>query len=556
FVLPLFAGGSQSGGSTAGSTSRTGSRGSLPLAKNKPTLSMFIPGAYDDRLTSLEYKDNAFTKKVVDESGVNLVITSTNFADRRERLNIILNSGDYPDIIYTNSFPVDMEYYAKQGIFIPLDGYDPMSFPRIKRAFEVYPEAKVKTVGSDGKLYSLPTVEYCLHCIYQFGRIWYYMPWVRDNNRKVPETLNEFTDFLRFAKNNDPNKNGKKDEVGILLTSGDLYNLVAFVAKAYMPFVFSGGASFGRGLDSNKKVVEQYRDDNFRSALTYLAGLYQEGLIIPDGFSMNREQAQVIARSQDTIAPVIASTWYNTLVPAVSDKSMEYFCLPPLKTPTGARYAFNGDPWGTIYNTFFITDKCKDPELALALYDYFLTDDAQKCAYGPKGEFWTDPDPGAVGYDGQPAFWKWIQTYGNATLNSHWGNFSPHVWEAKMKAGIQMNDVDIAKKYLATGDAALKSRLQQNSSYPEFMWYNISMEASKYAIPTSAFIPPLLMSNADKTRYSDIFASYDPFMQSAIVEFITGVRDIKNNAHWNAYLAELDKLGSKELVQILQKYIK
>jgi hypothetical protein len=88
------------------------------------------------------------------------------------------------------------------------------------------------------------------------------------------------------------------------------------------------------------------------------------------------------------------------------------------------------------------------------------------------------------------------------------------------------------------------------------MWYNISMEASKYAISNSVFIPPVLMNEADKTRYADINAVLDPFKKQAFVEFITGTRDINNSAHWNAYLAELDRLVSKEMVQILQKYMK
>jgi hypothetical protein len=88
------------------------------------------------------------------------------------------------------------------------------------------------------------------------------------------------------------------------------------------------------------------------------------------------------------------------------------------------------------------------------------------------------------------------------------------------------------------------------------MWYHISMEASKYALPNSVFIPPLLKSEADNTRLADINVVLGPFKEQAIVEFITGVRDINNNAHWSAYLAELDRLGSGEMVQIMQKYIK
>jgi len=64
------------------------------------------------------------------------------------------------------------------------------------------------------------------------------------------------------------------------------------------------------------------------------------------------------------------------------------------------------------------------------------------------------------------------------------------------------------------------------------------------------------MNTTDSSRYGDINEVLDPFKRQVFVEFITGVRDINNNAHWSAYLSELDRLGSRELIQILQKYIK
>jgi hypothetical protein len=64
------------------------------------------------------------------------------------------------------------------------------------------------------------------------------------------------------------------------------------------------------------------------------------------------------------------------------------------------------------------------------------------------------------------------------------------------------------------------------------------------------------MNSTDNSRVADINAVLDPFKQQVFVEFITGVRDINNNSHWNAYLSELDRLGSREMVQIMQKYVR
>jgi hypothetical protein len=88
------------------------------------------------------------------------------------------------------------------------------------------------------------------------------------------------------------------------------------------------------------------------------------------------------------------------------------------------------------------------------------------------------------------------------------------------------------------------------------MWYFTSLENSKYAMPQAVFIPPMAMSDDDNTRISDIRAVLDPFLDRACVEFITGMRNIESDANWNTYLGELDRMNSKEMVSILQKYIK
>jgi putative aldouronate transport system substrate-binding protein len=468
----------------------------------------------------------------------------------------MLNTGDYPDIVFSYIPPIDYDYYARQGIFIPLDDFDLNSYPQIKRVFELYPESKQKITGSDGKIYGLPYIDVCNHCVEQYGRIWYYMPWVRDNNRKTPETLAELTEFLRFVKNNDLNKNGKKDEMGIAFYKDDIKNVVAYFAKCYMPFVHNG-TYFGLGLGSGKKVTEQYRDNNFRAALAYMASLYKEGLIVPDSFSMNVDQLQALARTEDAVIAVIATSWINNIYPQLSDKFLDYSQILPFKAPDGKRYGINSDPWAMIQNKYFITDKCKDPELAVALYDYFNRDDVLLDAYGPKGVFWDTPDKGTVGADGLPAYWKWLVPYGEQPLNSAWENGSPHVWLPRMRSGIQVDDVATAHRWLETGDKSIKAQVQKNNSYASsIFWEWISAEAKKIDMPGSIFIPPLLMNSTDTSRVGDINAVLDPFQTQAFVEFITGTRDINNNSHWNAYLAELDRLGSPEMVQIMQKYVK
>jgi putative aldouronate transport system substrate-binding protein len=559
-AVSAFAGGSQggsgaSGAAAPGKTSRVGAKGSLPLVTNNATLTLFIAGGYDENLTSFDVKDNLFTQRIVKDTGLNLVVTASTAADAQEKLNIMLNTGDYPDMINPYRANADMEYYAKQGVFIALDPYAPTSFPTIKSVFDTSPAAWDKVRGSDGKMYALPETGQCLHCDYSYGRVWYYMPWIRDNKRQPPTTTAELTEYLRWVKNSDLNKNGKKDEVGIVFQKGDLRNVVSFITKAFMPWV-QDSRYFGLCLDNSKNIIEQYRDKNFRASLVYMAGLYKEDLIVQDSFSMTNDQLQAITRQDTTIAAVLGSSWYNNIFAQQSDKYMEYFRLKNLKDPSGKINASNGDPWALINTRYYITNKCKDPELAIAFYDYMATGEIVKTKYGPKGVFWDDADPGTLGYDGTPAHWKWLINFGSEPLNSHWGNGGLTVLYPWLKAGLQVDDAEGALKYLATGDPSLKAPMQTNQSYAEFMWFSTSNEMTAYALPNSVFIPPILYNAEDQPRIADIKAVLDPYIDQAMVEFITGVRNINSDAEWNSYLVELDRLGSPELVKIMQKYVK
>jgi putative aldouronate transport system substrate-binding protein len=554
-AVPAFAGGRSAGGSgTTGGTSVTGARGSLPIATNKPTLSVFIASGLSEITTSYNYNDNIFTKRVVDETGIQLQITSATGTDTTERLNIMLNTGDYPEIILNPT--LDLEYYAGQGIIIPLDDYNPRSFPNIKRVFDEFPYVMEKITGSDGKIYAMPAVNECLHCTYANGRLWYYMPWIRDYGRKVPETLDEYTEYLRWAISSDPNKNGRRDEVGLVFSKNDVSNVVARFAKAYMPYVIGSGFN-GLALDNNKKIVEQYRDPAFREALKYIAGLYKEGLVVEDSFSMTTEQETAIVRNADNIAASVGTSWINAITLAGTLRFMEYFYVPALRGPTGQRWGTNTDSWSAVYQSMVVTDKCKDPELALALYDYFNSPTVSRSIGGPKGVFWDDADPNGKGYDGQPAKWKQLVAFGAQPTNSGWHNINISSIGQAERNSMQVNGIEGMIAYINTMDKRYEPAiLEEGGAYIEYMFYATSMNESKWALPTSMFIPPQNMNNADATRVADINAVLDPYKTQAWVEFITGVRDINNNSHWTAYLTELDRLGSPEMVSIRQKYVK
>jgi putative aldouronate transport system substrate-binding protein len=242
------------------------------LANGDVTLTMFMYGGIGQYRTSYDYADNTLTKRIVDETGINLQITSMSGADSAQRLNVMLNSGDYPDIIFGKNFSVsELTYYGAQGILLPLDKYNMAQYPNIKKILDEYPAVENLIRGGDGNTYALPQVNDCLHCLYRSGRAAFNMPFIRDNGLSMFDSYDGFVDYLRWVRDNDANHNGdKNDEIPLMWPSGSNNNAISFLARKYLPFINS--SYFGLALYDGK-VTEQYRLPEFREALRFMAGL-------------------------------------------------------------------------------------------------------------------------------------------------------------------------------------------------------------------------------------------------------------------------------------------
>jgi putative aldouronate transport system substrate-binding protein len=559
----VFSRGNQAAGSGGGTSAKapTAVISGLPLTKDDVTFTVFIGGGTKDWISSFDYKDNTFTQKVTRETGIKFEFIVTSVADHAERRNVMLSTGTYPDIIISRNGMTlgDIDYYAQQGIIIPLDDYNPLGYPNIKTAFDEVPAINQKVRGSDGKIYTLPEVNECLHCVFQNGRIWYYMPWIRDGyNNKVPTTTDELAEYLRYVKSHDMNGNGNlNDEIGIAFSKSNIENFFLYFSKPFMPIITS---NWGFGIaQENGKVVEQYRDNRFRDALRYIRGLYQEGLIAPNSFNMTDDELRALVQANTPVLAMPSLPWINQYVTYPGERFIDHFSLTPIAGPSGQRYGGNQEQSSIAVPFFFVTDKCKRPDLAVALYNYLIGHEVgMDGLLGPKGKAWDDPDSGSKGYNGLPAQYKMLVGYQSSSLNTSWDQDAiPSIRVSRwFYQGVQAQGVEEAQRWLATGDPSLRNYLLNIPEYGEVMYYFVAKAHQDYAVPDSYFVPLAALSESDTTRLSDINASLNPYREQALVEFITGVRDINNDTAWRTYLSELDRYGGKDKTDILQKYIK
>jgi len=529
------------------------------LSDGTKTFSMFI-GDLSNLVSSYDYKDNLFTQKIVDETGINLTFIASSPADASQRLNVLLSAGDYPDIIIRNSpggSLADLVFYANEGIYTSLDQYNPLNYPNIKKMFDEYPAINDICRGADGKLYALPSINECIHCRYANNTQLYYQPfmlkYMKDTGKQIPATLDDFTAYLRWVRDNDVNGNGNKnDEIPLAFGVNSIRVFIDTFAKCFMPFV-NANNYFGLARDGNK-VVEQYKDPRFRDALKYMAQLYSEKLVYPDSFTQPQQEVQALSSADTPVLAVVTGSGAN-------NQGTNYYYnarwLPVLKGPNGDQHSYDYGPWLAMWASYYVTDKCKDPSLAVALYNYFIDFNVSLTGYlGAKGYGWTDADPGALSLVGGPAKYKVAQLYGTAALNYTWNQVAPMYRNYDFRYGEQANDVPNIQKWLQTGDTSLLDSMKPNKSYNEVKNIIQGQARIPYATPTNQMIPPMPMSDADAKRIGDIDATLGTTLDQAMVEFITGIRNINNDTAWNSFLADLDRVGSKEKATIIEKYLK
>jgi putative aldouronate transport system substrate-binding protein len=475
-----------------------------------------------------------------------------------ERLNVLLSSGDYPDVI-SNLFASinDMNYWATQGVLQDIEKYNPTSYPNIKALLDKYPFLDQRIRGADGKMYALPTIQECLFCTYS-NRLFYYMPWVRDAyNNKKPDTTDELTAYLRYIRDNDVNGNGNKnDEIPLAIDKDSIESFINYFAASFLPWVAS---SWGPGIaNKNGKVVDQATDPAFRDTLRYLTGLYKEGLIAPNSFTITADELKVLLQAETPIVGMFPTAWKNWYMSAQTPRYVENLSLKPLAGPKGVRHAAHLEISASGSPQWMITDKCKDPELAIALYNYLIDFEINMDAsVGPKGISWDYPDAGSMGLDGGKPTYKLLTAANSAPLNSAWDKGVPVIYTAEWFVGSQTTGIAEAKRWYETGDKSVEDSLVQNVGYVSGVEYHMTgKEHEQYGVPESNYVPSAILSDDDSTRLSDINAALVPFKKQAWIEFITGVRNINSDSDWNAYVSELGRYGDNDLLTLLQKYNK
>lgn len=487
-----------------------------------------------------DYDDNGFTRWLEEKTNVHVQWDLVPEDDIQSKLNVMLSSGDIPDIIFGAVNPSQLLLYGSQGVFLPLNDLIAEHGPRATKLMEVQPVVREVITAPDGTIYAMPGFGVCYHCTMN-QKLWLYKPWLDKLGLEIPTTTDELEVVLKAFKEQDPNGNGAADEIPL---SGSLSEpntqLPSFLMNS---FIYNPGPMVGENEQQPRnlivldgKVTAAFATPEWREGLRYISRLYTEGLIDPQFFTQDEDALQRLGNNPDEV--ILGGVLGGSAGSAVSIERepgarwTEYVSVPPLTGPGGVRYAA-WNPYLPAFPAATITSACKDPALAVAWVDTLLWQEATlRQDRGILDEDWRWALEGEIDVEGEQALWKLLVIHSEPT-NQSWAGTGPICMSRHMFSSIAVD--------LEAIDLNLEKVLHDATAN----------DYEPYKQPLEMTLPPLALSNDQAIAIADPEATISQYVKQMMAQFIRGETDLDGG--WDAYLATLEGMGLAPYLQVYQE---
>jgi putative aldouronate transport system substrate-binding protein len=311
-----------------------------------------------------------------------------------EKRNIALASGTIPDVFHSADMPtLDLLKYGEQGVFLKLNDLIDEYAPNLKKLFEENPEIQKGLTFPDGSIYSMPTIyspEFTSVLI--GGKLWLKQEWLDALGMDMPETTEEFYQYLKAVKEQDPNGNGQADEIPYGATS--ISGLTGWL-KGSFGIGNRGSAHAYIDMDPKSNELRFYPiSEGYKEMLQYVNKLYSEELIQKNIYSI--EYNQYLATGSEGKYGSTVTTSTETLL---GKEGIGYVGAPSLEGPHGDT-TFNNvrNPLVNI-GGFVITNENPNPAATVRWMDHFYSDEGAKMFFmGLEGETFQVNSEGEVEY--------------------------------------------------------------------------------------------------------------------------------------------------------------
>lgn len=488
----------------------------FPIVKEKIEMTIMAPH------TGLaEWSDMPTINDYEEKTNIDLKFITPPMSDFGTRLNLAFASEDLPDIIFgagSSNLKSSMEIdYGSQGTLVALEDLIDKYAPNIKKLLDENPEIRKNITTPDGHIYSLPLITDEDSAIWPRGPIWYNGEWLKALNvTELPKTVDEFYNLLVRFRDEDPNGNGKKDEIplsDVKLDSSREWLMAAFGMKT-------------RGIEEkNGEVRYTPVTEEYKAFLTFMNKLYKEKLLDQEVYSQADEQKK--GKGQNNQLGVYPD-WFSYFTSGKNElEALEYPMWQPLTSEWSKEPVVPGSP-KMVRGTFAITSKCVSPEAAIRWVDYFYSNEGfEYLNQGPEGVLWEY----AENSEGEKVKVFTEKFKGKDNNEDERGKITP--------------DYGISTPgYRTTLKGIKQDPNEKESEFNEFIKNETEAKITPYAeVP----FPLVYLTKDQQDKVAAVSTDLETYVEQMEAKFITGVEPLEN---WDKYVKTIESMNLKEYVDV------
>jgi len=493
-------------GDKADTTKEVKLEGSL-VAANPTTFSIFLN--FNNMPYNPEWK---VWQDVAKKTNISLksVISQSNSSEK-ESFQLMVSSGKLADIIgYVD--PSELEKLGRDGAMIPLNDLIKKNAPHIQAVLDKDAKFKQTATSLDGNIYQIPKNQELVTAEFW----WIRQDWLKKLNLSTPKTVDELYKVLSAFRNNDPNGNGKKDEVPLFDRAG---------YKMPDEYLYLWDSSTGFYPRDGKMTFEPL-EKNFKTGVNNITKWYKEGLIDPEIFTRGAKGRDILLSGNlggMTHDWVSAGDYNNSLPATIPGFEMAAFAPPADQNGVVKERTerMPGVGWG-------ISSQCKDPVTVIKFMDYLFTEEGRTLMnWGIKDETYT------VNSDGSKKFTDTVLKSDQTPLG-----------------------------YLRSLGVQYRVGMEQDGKYEYAFMTPAGITASDlYNNHKEWFIkdmPPyadgalgLKYTPTDETEYKKIMGNIKPYVDEKFQSWMLGTSNF--DADYTEFVAQLKSRGIDKAIEINQK---
>ena len=488
---------------------------------------------------------NLWQEKMEAYLGVKLDITWTRTAwnDFRETEKVPLQAGKIADVSTLSIGPAINEF-GEDGTVLNLADYmDYMVY---------YPEYMADTNGGedfakneDGSMCYFMDGSYNMSNIegaQSFTAFAYRFDVLKENDLQPATTLEEFTQLCADIKAKIDN--GEIDAKYPIMNSTKDYSIY----RGFVGIFHTWDVLYYNG---SEWVFGPF-EDNFREMLKYLNGLYEAGYIDPEFGTADTESAN--GKAATGVAVICPTLWSGSVTgwnDATDVEGMEWGLAYLPEGPYGTSWKWGSKQGGkSLANGMgiYISAKTEHPEYVVAMIDYQYSDEmVQMLNWGVEGETYTVENGKKTFVDSilNPA-----DSASNASLESgKYGLMASSV----CRTGIPFTPIDFEAMLMTT--AGSQSWWNAEDGYYEGdFWVESSRLGGPESVAPYDREPVMYLTASEQAmrgqlRYGGVCESR---VKELALQFITGEKDIDNDADWEAYIADVKSQTDDDFDSILE----